>query len=112
MSEHKQTHEPLYGVEVNYTGGEMININPHGKRIIIGQGFLSTESFDIVLHDYDGGNQVRIWHNGERWMVRLDERALGDHNNFECADEWQLRNREEAHEQFVDGFDDIPIVDV
>ena len=110
MSEHKHSH--VYGVEVFYTGGEAINIDTHGKKLVIGRGSLASESFEIVLHDYDGGNQVRLWHNGERWIVRLDERALGDHNNFECVDQWQLRNREEAEKQFMDGFDDIPIVDV
>ena len=69
-------------------------------------------SANIMLHDHDGGSRIRIWHNGERWIVRYDERALGDHNNFECVDQWELRSREEAHTQFVDGFDDIPIVDV
>jgi len=73
---------------------------------------LTFATVEIKLHDYSGGNEITLWHNGERWIVRYDERALGDHNNFECVDQWQLRSREEAEKQFVDGFDDIPVVDV
>ena len=70
------------------------------------------QNVEVCLQDYNGGNKVTLWHNGERWIVRYDERALGDHNNFECMDQWQLCSREEAEKQFVDGFDDIPVVDV
>ena len=61
---------------------------------------------EICLQDYKGGNKVTLWHNGERWIVRLDERALGDHNNFECVDQWELRSPSEAYEQFVTGLED------
>tara|TARA_E500000318_G_scaffold93398_1_gene92474 strand:+ start:3732 stop:3938 length:207 start_codon:yes stop_codon:yes gene_type:complete len=66
----------------------------------------------FILNDDASGSKITLWHNGERWIVRYDERALGDHNNFECVDQWELRSKAEAHEQFVDGFDDIPVVDV
>lgn len=67
---------------------------------------IDTSGNSVILHDYDGGNRIRIWHNGERWIVRHDARALGDHNNFECVDQWELRSETEAHEQFVDGLED------
>ena len=42
---------------------------------------LTFRTVEIKLHDYSGGNEITLWHNGERWIVRYDERALGDHNN-------------------------------
>ena len=59
------------------------------------------QNVEVMLADEPTGSKVRLWHNGERWIVRYDERALGDHNNFECVDEWQLRNLKEAQAQFT-----------
>ena len=60
----------------------------------------------FILNDDASGSKITLWHNGERWIVRYDERALGDHNNFECVDQWELRSKAEAHEQFVAGLED------
>ena len=60
-----------------------------------------TQNVEIMLADEPSGSKVVLWHNGERWIVRYDERALGDHNNFECVDQWELRNQKEAHRQFT-----------
>ena len=73
--------------------GESIHIDNHGAA-------------DLILHDHDGGNRIRIWHNGKRWIVRYDARALGDSPAWDCVDQWELRSSEEAHEQFVAGLED------
>ena len=54
------------------------------------------QNVEILLADEPGGSKVVLWHNGERWIVRYDERALGDHNNFECVDQWELRSETAA----------------
>ena len=64
------------------------------------------QNVEILLADEPGGSKVVLWHNGERWIVRYDERALGDHNNFECVDQWELRSETEAREQFAAGLED------
>ena len=38
---------------------------------------LTYATVEIKLHDYSGGNQITLWHNGERWIVRHDEQSLG-----------------------------------
>ena len=103
MPEHKDQRCTTH-VFVHDTGSKVIVRTVPDER--------GAQNVEVLLADEPGGNKVLLTHNGERWIVRYDERALGDHNNFECVDQWQLRNRKEAEKQFIDGFDDIPIVDV
>ena len=66
------------------------------------------QNVEVCLQDYNGGNKVTLWHNGERWIVRYDERALGDSPAWDCVDQWELRNLKEAHAQFTLFCDDTP----
>ena len=100
MPEHKDQRctTPRTHVFVHDTGSKMIvRTTPveHGAQNV-----------EVMLVDEPSGSKVTLWHNGERWIVRHDERALGDHNNFECVDQWEIRNKKEAHEQFVAGLED------
>lgn len=103
MPEHKDQRctTPRTHVFVHDTGSKVIVRTTPDER--------GAQNVEVLLADEPGGSKVVLTHNGERWIVRYDERALGDHNNFECVDEWRLRSREEAHKQFVDGFDDMPV---